>query len=91
MGGRFVPHSTAVDWVAQVVTVDDSGTILGLGVGVSGGRCAVEFRTDDAEVAQTVVPVAATDDLLCDEWGWRWPHLWRSGARCRVSPAANTN
>ena len=53
----------------QVVTVDDSGTILGLGVGVSAGQCAVEFRTNDAEVPQAVVPVAGADELLCDEVG----------------------
>jgi hypothetical protein len=54
---------------AQVVTVDDSGTILGLGMRVSGGRCAVEFRTNDADVAPVVVPVASAQDLLCDEVG----------------------
>ena len=53
----------------QVVTVDDSGTILGLGVGVSAGQCVVEFRTNDAEVPQAVVPVAGVEELLCDGVG----------------------
>ena len=33
------PHPTGS---AQVVTVDDSGTVLGIGVGISAGHCAVE-------------------------------------------------
>ncbi len=57
----------------QIFTVDDSGTILGLGVGVSAGRCAVEFRTTDAEVAPPAVPVAGADELLCDEVGLALP------------------
>ncbi len=63
---RTAPQPTGS---VQVVTVDDSGTILGLGVGVSAGRCVVEFRTNDAEAAPPVVPVAGADELLCDEVG----------------------
>lgn len=52
---------------AQLVTVDEHGTILGVGVGTVAGRCRVEVGagTDDA----TVVPVAQADELLCDEIG----------------------
>lgn len=63
---RTAPQPTGS---AQVVTVDDSGTILGLGLGVSEGRCAVEFRADDGELAQAVVPVAGADEIPCDEAG----------------------
>lgn len=63
---RTAPHPTGS---AQVVTVDDFGTILGVGVGISAGQCAVEVRTNDAEVTQAVVPVAVADKLLCEEIG----------------------
>ena len=53
----------------QVVTVGDSGTIQGLGVGVSAGWCEVEVRTNHAEVTQAAVPVAQADKLPCDEVG----------------------
>ena len=66
--GSFSTAPQPTGWV-QVVTVDDSGTILGLGVGVSAGQCVVEFRTNDAEVPQAVVPVAGAEELLCDEVG----------------------
>lgn len=63
---RTAPHPT---WSAQVITVDDWGTILGVGVGISAGQCAVEVRTDDADVTQAVVPLAEAEKLLCDEIG----------------------
>jgi hypothetical protein len=67
-GGSFrtAPHPTGA---AQVVTADDRGTILGVGVATSAGRCSVEVRTDAAEAAQVVVPVAEADRLLCEEVG----------------------
>jgi hypothetical protein len=54
---------------AQVVTVDDVGTILGVAVGISAGQCAVEVRADDSEATQAVVPVAEAEALLCGEIG----------------------
>jgi hypothetical protein len=54
---------------AQVVTVDDAGRIVGIGIGVSADRCAVELGTDDAQGTQVVVPVADADALLCAEVG----------------------
>jgi hypothetical protein len=62
---RTAPHPTGS---AQVVTVDDSGAIVGVGVGVSAGQCAVEVRTNDAEVTQAL-PVAGTDKVPCEEIG----------------------
>ena len=63
---RSAPHPTGS---AQVVTVDDLGAIVEVGVGVSAGQCAVEVRTNDAQVTQAVVPVAGTDKVLCEEIG----------------------
>ena len=53
----------------QVVTVDDSGTILGLGVGTSAGSCTVTVRASDATDPQPAVPVASRDKLSCGEIG----------------------
>lgn len=63
---RTVPHPAGS---AQVITVDDLGTILGVGVGISAGQCAVEVRADEANLTQAVVPVAGADKLLCEEVG----------------------
>ncbi|WP_141015145.1 hypothetical protein [Nocardioides sambongensis] len=57
----------APDRAAQVVTVDDGGTVLGLGVGISAGRCAVQVRAAGATATQDVVPVAAAAALPCAE------------------------
>ncbi len=54
---------------AQVVTVDDDGTILGVGLRATGARCAVEVRPDDAGARPDVVPIAGADTLLCDGFG----------------------
>ncbi|MGD9959455.1 hypothetical protein [Nocardioides sp.] len=54
---------------AQVVTVDDAGTILGAGVGISQGRCAVEIRASEAKLTQAVVPVARSGQLQCHDIG----------------------
>ena len=64
--GSFGTAPQPADW-AQLVTVDDAGTVLGIGVGVSAGRCTVEVRTDHEEGVQPVVPVAAADTLACEE------------------------
>jgi hypothetical protein len=52
---------------AQLFTVDEHGTILGVGVGTVAGRCAVEVGAGSA--GASVVPVARADELLCDEIG----------------------
>ncbi len=54
---------------AQVVTVDDRGTILAIAVGTSAGQCSVEVRTNEADIPQVVVPIARADELLCRELG----------------------
>lgn len=54
---------------AQVVTVDDHGTILAIAVGTSAGQCSVEIRTNEADFPQAVVPIARADELPCRELG----------------------
>lgn len=54
---------------AQVVTVDDRGTILAIAVGTSAGQCSVEVRTNEADIPQVVVPIAGAGELPCRELG----------------------
>ncbi|GAW49109.1 MULTISPECIES: hypothetical protein [unclassified Nocardioides] len=63
---RTAPHPAGSP---QVVTVDDVGTILGVRVAISAGRCAVEVRAGDAEVTPAVTPVAEAEKLPCGEIG----------------------
>ena len=63
---RTDPHPPSP---AQVVTVDDAGTILGVAAGVADNQCAVEVRANQAKATQAVVPVAAADQLQCEEIG----------------------
>lgn len=51
----------------QRITIDDSGRIVGIGMTLSAGRCAVEIRPDVAGTQAVVVPVADRTDLPCDE------------------------
>lgn len=67
-GGSF-STSPDLNEDAQLVTVDDSGTILGIRVRRSAGQCTIEVSTAGATVADAVVPVARADDLLCEEVG----------------------
>ena len=60
------PHPTGS---AQVVTVDDDGTVLGVGVGSSRGRCVVRIRAVGTRVPRAEVPVAAATELRCPELG----------------------
>ena len=53
----------------QVVTVDDAGTVLGIGIATSGGRCAVQVRAHGTAATVTTVPVASADQLLCTDAG----------------------
>lgn len=62
---------------AQVVTVDDDGTVRGLRPGTAGGRCTVKVRSEEPGAEPVVVPVgpAATGPgagrraLTCSELG----------------------
>lgn len=51
---------------AQIVTVDDSGMVLGVGTEVRDGRCVIEVRGDDTP---GVVPVARAARLPCEDVG----------------------
>ncbi len=54
---------------AQLVTVNDNGTILRILVRNSADQCTIEVRAVDAKAADAVVPVAAADELTCEEVG----------------------
>ena len=66
------PYPTSPSGSTQVVTVDDDGSFLGIGVATSARRCTVEVRTlaeGGPPTARTIVPVAASDALPCEEVG----------------------
>jgi hypothetical protein len=64
-GDRFGATSVSPD-EAQVVTVDDRGAVVAIGVGMSRGECAVLI---DVDGKRSALPVARAGSINCEEVG----------------------